>query len=209
LVSVIAVGLAVCAGRTITTPAPPAAAAIPTPQDPRTISLQKADLPSSLVQCPASGEISSYLHLLQAGGSPSYEVTANQWSSLRGRGAQAGWVSSFTTDPFDCDARLGERKSPSATSFTFRFSGPNQATDAFKAGFLGLNPAPDLSAPGLVQGDATKLGPQSWVYDQNQQTPNVWVAYWARQDLVLFLFTEHLTPMAARLAATGMDGRVH
>ena len=202
--------MVVCTGHSLATPAPgqaPAAAA-PVPEDPSEVSLRKADLPPGLAECPGSGEIGRYLQLLEVGGSPSYEVTDKQWLSLRDRGAQAGWVSSFSKDPADCDARLGERKGPSATSFAIRFAGPTQAGDAFRSGFLNLRPAPGMTAPGLVQGTATKLGPESWTYDQTDQTPNLWVAYWARQTFVLFLFAEHLTPMAARLAVTGMDGRV-
>jgi hypothetical protein len=170
--------------------------------------LRKTDLPPDLAECPGSGEIGRYLQLLEVGGSPSYEVMAKQWLSLRDLGAQAGWVSSLSKDPADCDARLGERKGPSATSFTIRFPGPAQAGDAFRSGFLNLRPAPGMTAAGLVQGTATKLGPESWTYDQTDQAPHVWIAYWARQTFVLFLFTERLTPSAARLAATGMDGRV-
>jgi hypothetical protein len=209
LVSSLTMALVACSELSQATPPTPSpSAASLAPQDPREVGLRKDDLPSALVQCLNSGDINRYLQLLQQSGSPSYEVTANQWSSLRNRGAQAGSVSTFTTDPADCDARLGERKSPSATSFSVRFLGSSQATQAFQSGFLGLRPASGMTAPGLVQGAGTKLGPEAWTYDQTGQTPNVWVAYWVKQNFVLFLLTERLSPAAARKAATGMDGRV-
>jgi len=209
LISTLTVVLVVCTGKTIAS-VPPSPAALPTParQDAREVSLQIGDLPPTLVLCPESGEINHYLQLLQAGGSPSYEVTANEWTSLRESGAEAGWVSSFTQNPADCDARLGERQSASAVSYAIRFKTTAAATGAFKAGFLGLRPAPGLVLPGLTEGERTTLGPDSWVYDQTAQSPSVWVAYWARRDFVLFLFAEHLTPSVAQGAATGMDQRV-
>ena len=96
----------------------------------------------------------------------------------------------------------------SAISYAIRFKSPTAASEAFKAGILGLRPAPGMALAGLSEGDRTQLGPDSWIYDQTAQSPSVWVAYWARHDFVLFLFAEHLMPSVAHSAATGMDQRV-
>ena len=186
--------------------APPAV--VQAPQDPRLVSLSQADLPAGLTLCPASAAIGDYLQRLQAAGSPSYEVTAQQWARFRTSGASAGWVQSYAQQPEDCAARLGERKGPSAISFAFRFASPAEAVGAFRSGFLGLRPEPGLVLPGLLEGAATQLSTQAWVYDQTTRSPAVFAAFWSKHDFDLFLFTERLPAAAGDRAALGMNSRV-
>jgi hypothetical protein len=206
-IAAVTVLFSACTDRVIVatpTPVPPTNP----PQDASSVGLLKGDLPGDFGLCPTSGDINRYLQLLLAGGSPSYEVTANQWAIMRNHGAEAGWVSSFTKNPIDCDARVGERRGPSAISFTIRFRTAKSAADAFHGGFFGLKPAPGMSRPGLVQGDRTQLGPDSWIYDQTGLSPSIWTAYWAKHEFVLFVLVERSTAAVARQAATGMNERV-
>lgn len=186
----------------------PTGQAVSSAQDPRTVSVAAADLPAGLSLCPVSGDIDHYLQRLEADGSPSYEVTATQWTTFKQLGANAAWVTSFARTPEDCSLRLGERKDSSAISFAIRFKLPADAVRAFGEGFLGLRPAPEMSAPGLVQGPETQLAANSWTYDQTGQSPSLFVAFWANRDFALFLLTEQLPAEVARQAATSMNGRV-
>jgi hypothetical protein len=172
------------------------------------VSLDTSDLPNGLALCPVSGAIESYLQHLQADGSPSYEVTAGQWTAMKRLGATAGWVQSYARDSGDCAARLGERLGPSAISFAIRFQDAAAALNGFGAGFLSLRPDPGIQVPGLTQGLQTQLTADAWTYDQTDQTPSVYVAFWANRQFDLFLLTERLPAADSLRAAAGMNGRV-
>jgi hypothetical protein len=177
-------------------------------QDPRSVSLTAGDLPDGLTLCPVSGPIDSYLQHLQADGSSSYEVTAAQWAKLKRSGATAGWVQSYAQTPDDCAARLGERKGQSAISFAIRFRDATSASAGFAAGFLGLRPEQGMAVPGLTNGLQTQLTADSWTYDQTDQMPPVFVAFWANRQFDLFLLTERLPAGTAQHAAADMNDRV-
>jgi hypothetical protein len=179
------------------------------PLDPRTVSVSVADLPGGLAPCPVSGQIDRYLRHLQVDGSPSYEVTAGQWEAMKRKGAVAGWVQSYAQSADDCAARLGERVGPSAISFAIRFKDAASALAGFNSGFLGLRPEPSMQAPGLIHGSQTQLTADAWTYDQTDQTPAVFVAFWANRQFDLFLLTERLPAAASLHAASDMNGRVH
>jgi len=172
------------------------------------VSLQAADLPAGLIQCPASGAVDHYLLALQASGSPSYEVTVKQWTTLRAAGANAAAVHSYAESEADCSARLGERSGRAALSFAIRFAGATPAAEAFRSGFFGLRPEPGRQQPGLEQGTASGLGPESWSFDQSTGRPPVFVAFWSKGPFDLFLFTESLPASVAREAGARMNGRV-
>jgi hypothetical protein len=172
------------------------------------VSLIAGDLPDGLTLCPVSGQIDSYLQHLQADGSPSYEVTAGQWTTMKRTGATAGWVQSYAQMPEDCAARLGERKGQSAISFVIRFKDATSALTAFAGGFLGLRPDPDMLLPGLAHGLQTQLTADAWTYDQTDQLPPVFAAFWANRQFDLFLLTERLPAATAQHAAADMNYRV-
>ena len=178
------------------------------PQDPLTASLTARDLPDGLALCAISGPIDSYLQHLQADGSPSYEVTADQWAKMKRSGATAAWVQSYAQTPEDCAARLGERKGPSAISFVIRFKDATSALSGFTGGFLGLRPEQGLVVPGLTDGLDTQLTADAWTYDQADKLPPVFVAFWANRQFDLFLLTESLPAGTARQAAADMNDRV-
>ena len=180
-----------------------------TPQDPRTVSLTARDLPDGLALCTVSGPIDGYLQHLQVDGSPSYEVTAAQWATMKRTGASVAWVQSYAQTPEDCAARLGERKGPSAISFAIRFKDASSALSGFAGGFLGLRPEQGLVVPGLTNGLQTQLTADAWTYDQTDQLPPVFVAFWANRQFDLFLLTESLPAGTARQAAADMNDRVH
>ena len=206
VVSTFAIAVSSC-GRSLPT-GPLTSSASGAAQDPRTVGVDAADLQAGLSLCPASGDIDRYLQRLEADGSPSYEVTSEQWAAFKQLGANAGWVTSFAQSPEDCSLRLGERKDPSAISFAIRFKEPSGAVRAFGQGFLGLRPANQMSAPGLVQGPGTQLAANAWTYDQTEQSPNLFVAFWVNRDFALFLLTEHLPAAVSRQAASSMNLRV-
>jgi hypothetical protein len=172
------------------------------------VGLVAGDLPAGLSLCPVSGDIDHYLQRLEADGSPSYEVTAAQWTAFKQLGATAGWVTSYAQTQEECSLRLGERKSPSAISFTIRFKNPTAAARAFGQGFLGLRPTAGMSVPGLVQGMGTQLAENSWTFDQTGQSPSLFVAFWANHDFALFLLTEQVPAAISRQAASSMNERV-
>jgi hypothetical protein len=182
---------------------------VETPQDPRTASLTARDLPDGFTLCPASGPIEGYLQHLQADGSPSFEITASQWAAMKRMGATAGSVQSYVQNVVDCAARLGERQGPSAISFVIRFKDANSALDGFSSGFLGLQPEPAMVVPGLVHGFQTQLTQDAWTYDQTDQAPAVFVAFWAKHQFDLFLLTERLPAADGLRAAADMNERVH
>ena len=168
-----------------------------------------ADLPGGFAPCPVSGQIDSYLRQLQIDRSPSYEVTAGQWATMKRLGAVSGWVQSYAQSADDCAARLGERLGPSAISFAISFKDAASALAGFNSGFLGLRPEPTMQAPGLVHGSQTQLTADAWTYDQTNQAPAVFVAFWANHRFDLFLLAERLPAAASLRAAANMNGRVH
>jgi hypothetical protein len=120
----------------------------------------------------------------------------------------------FRVGPVLCPVRrrlcrpIGREVGPSAISFTIRFKDAASALAGFKSGFLGLRPEPAMQAPGLVHGLQTQLTADSWTYDQTDQAPPVFVAFWANRQFDLCLLVERPPAATALSAASGMNGRV-
>jgi hypothetical protein len=209
---VIGIGLALVLGLGLASgqlalPAGLRAPAVPQPVAVAEIALRSGDVPG-ITRCPISGEIGKYLAGLQTAGSPGYEVLQSEWTRIRGLGARQGYASSFAKSPNECTARLGERQSPSAISFSFQFQKATAAATAFENGFLDLRPARDLNVPGLQQGTGTGLGTSAWTFYQAAPEPAIYAAYWARGDYLVFLLAENVDPAVARRAALNIDSRV-
>jgi hypothetical protein len=65
-----------------------------------------------------------------------------------------------------------------------------------------------MQVAGLTHGLDTQLTADAWTYDQTDQLPPVYVAFWANRQFDLFLLTESLPAGTARHAAADMNGRV-
>ena len=180
----------------------------PTPHKPVATSvLQSADVPASLKQCHASGDIDAYLAELQTADNALAGRVRQQWQSLKKVGAQVGAISLFASDTSACSKELAAGgTAKAAASIVIAFGDEGQADRAWLAGVFGfVPPVPGESPPGMVRGAATGLGPSSWTYNRAP----VRLASWRRTVFIALAVLTNLDGAAFQAAASAVDARIH
>src|SRR2546430_7457904 len=132
--------------------------------DPRQIALRQGDLPADLKRCPGSGPIDGYLKALAAQDPEGHATVQQGWRQLRANGAVQGAMTVYAAAPQDCQKQPGSGAGRSAATLVARFDSDQAAALAYSKGVMGFpTPAQDEEEPGLQQGVATQLGPNSWL----------------------------------------------
>src|SRR5438093_4711857 len=178
------------------------------PVDPRQIALQQVDLPADLKRCPGSGPIDGYLKGL-APEDPDGQATIQRgWRQLRSNGAVEGAMTVYSAAPQDCQKQPGSGAGRSAATLVARFDSDQTAAFAYSKGVMGFpTPAQDEEEPGLQQGVATQLGPNSWLLQRAVAGHALDVSYWQRTSYTIFFVGLELDPGELDRALLGVDGR--
>ena len=178
------------------------------PVDPRQIALQQGDLPADLKRCPGSGPIDGYLKGLAPEDPDGHATIQRGWSQLRSNGAVEGAMTVYSAAPQDCRKQPGSGAGRSAATLVARFDSDQAAASAYSKGAMGFpTPAQDEQEPGLRQGFATQLSPNSWVLRREVAGQALAVAYWQRTSYTIFFVGLDLDPGEADHALVGVDGR--
>jgi len=207
LTAVLALAVSIAACQISSRPAP---TPIPSPSPHKPVSsvvLQSADVPSTLTECPASGDIESYLTALKGSDAALANKVEAQWLALKAAGAQEAAISLFASDQSACTKELAAAgPAKAAASVVIAFGDEGQADRAWLSGVFGFAPpAPGEAPPGVTRGAGTGLGPSSWTYSRSP----VRLAAWRRTIFVALVVLTNLDGPAFTAAASAVDARIH
>src|SRR5437879_4371962 len=114
----------------------------------------------------------------------------------------------YAAAPQDCQKQPGSGAGRSAATLVVRFDSDQGAASAYSKGVMGFpTPAQDEEEPGLQQGVATQLGPDSWLLHREVAGHALDVAYWRRTSYAIFFVGLDLDPGEVDRALLGVDGR--
>ena len=178
------------------------------PLDPAQVGLQRDDLPADLQRCSGSGSVNSYLKELAVHDPDGHATIQQGWHRLQAAGAVEGAVTVYSTLPQDCLKEPGSGSGRSAATLVTRFDTEQAATSAYPKGAMGFpTPGQDQEEPGLRQGVATQLSPNSWLLQREVGPQALEVAYWQRNAYTIFFIALDLDTVQASRALVAIDGR--
>ena len=179
------------------------------PPDPVRVSLQQGDVPAEFGRCPGSGAVDGYLRELRSAGPAAHDELQAAWRDAQSRGAAAGAVSVYASQPAACTARLGTGDGPSVSTVVVSFRGEAAAAAQYRHGMLGFTtPSEDREVAGLTRGPATGAGRNSWVLERSVRGRALIVGYWERDAVVVLFVAVDADPLRAKQALSAVDRRI-
>ena len=174
---------------------------------PAAAALQPGEVGPGLQACPGSGPIATYVTTLQASNPTLAAKFSSEWKSLQSAGAEGAAVAVYAADPSACSAELAATGAvKSEASVVVAFGDEGQADRAWQAGILGFAPpAPGENPPGVIRGNATGLGDESWTYTN---VP-VQLASWRRSVFVALVVATNLDGAAFKAATAAINARLN
>lgn len=178
------------------------------PPPPDQVALKPGDLPSGLKTCPGSGSIDGYLKAIRTKDPDSYATVSDAWATFRKAGANAAAITAYADDVMNCSGLLGAGRGKSASSFVIRYNDEGSAATAYERGILQFpTPNAEQQTPGLIVGDASGLGTNSWVFDQSVNGRAAYIAFWQRGSYDVMVLIADLDPETSKRAVDAVDSR--
>ena len=178
------------------------------PVDPAQVGLQRGDVPADLARCPNSGPVDTYMKRLSAKDPEGHATLQQGWRRLRSAGAVEGVMTVYAAAPGDCLKEPGAGAGRLVATLVTRFDSDQAAAAAYPKGAMGFpTPGQDQEEPGLQQGVATQLSPNSWLLQREVGTQALEVAYWQRGTCTIYFVSLDLDTVEASRAFTAVDGR--
>lgn len=176
--------------------------------DPAAIGLQSGDLPGEFERCSSSGEIGSYLRVLQARNQTARDELASAWREVQDYGGSQAAVTVYSQQRAACDARLAAGDGPNVTSVVVRFHNQSAASDAYQRGMFGFStPSEGAEVPGLTRGMATGVGRNAWILQRSVNKRSLMVALWQRHLIAVLFVAVDADPLHANQAIAAVDRR--
>lgn len=176
--------------------------------DPVAIGLQSGDLPGELQRCSSSGEINSYLRVLQARNQTARDELASAWREVQDYGGSQAAVTVYSQQRAACDARLAAGDGPNITTVVVRFHNESAASDAYQRGMFGFpTPSEEAAVPGLTRGIASGLSRNAWVLQRSVSGRSLMVALWQRHLIAVLFVAVDADPLHASQAIAAVDRR--
>lgn len=176
--------------------------------DPVAIGLQSGDLPGEFRRCSSSGEIGSYLRVLQARNQTARDELASSWREIQDHGGSQAAVTVYSQQPAACDARLAAGDGPNVTTVVVRFHNESAASGAYQRGMFGFSTPPeDAEVPGLTRGVATGVGRNAWILQRSVNRRSLMVALWQRHLIAVLFVAVDGDPLHANQAIAAVDRR--
>lgn len=176
--------------------------------DPVAIGLQSGDLPGEFQRCSSSGEINSYLRVLQARNQTARDELASAWREVQDYGGSQAAVTVYSQQRAACDARLAAGDGPNVTTAVVRFHNESAASDAYPRGMFGFpTPSEDAAVPGLTRGVATGLGRNAWILQRSVSGRSLMVALWQRHLVAVLFVAVDADPLHGSQAIAAIDRR--
>lgn len=187
----------------VLTATPPSASARTNPTA-RQVAMTQQDAPAGLVRCAQSGDMQHYVSSLPP--NQNGQTTVQTWNQLKTQGVIAGDIELFMDSQAACNTYLlgGSPTTRLAVNVVYQFRDAPTATKVYSSGQLtygSLKPGTQSQPPGITQGSATGLGPNSLTY----APPGIqlYVAVWQEGRFAeLYEATSIPTPTAQQAVKT-------
>ena len=158
-----------------------------TPQSPKNIAIQPADLPG-MHACASGGDVTTVLKKEKQDGAPSYDHNATEWEQWKRQGAVDAYFAVYGKTAADCaaasDAGTGAPQGQVMVELVVQFRDSKGAARNFQRDtmLMGLGPKDirfiELAGGKTTFGTATGLGNTSVVGSANVAGANYFVAEW-------------------------------
>ena len=173
------------------------------------IGLQRGDLPAGLARCPASGDISTFLHGSKPNNERAHDELLTAWQDLQHRGASQAALTVYAAQQPACAARLGTGDGANVSSLVVEFHDEATAAAAYQRGLLGFpTPSDDAEVAGMDRGAATGIGQNAWVLQRSVAGRALIVGLWERHAVLVLFVAVDADPLNSKRALSAVDGRI-
>jgi hypothetical protein len=182
---------------------------------PKSVAVQKGDVPAGLQSCSESGEINSYLQKVKARNESTYAQVNDQWQKEKAAGATAGWVQVFAGSEDECGALSSGRSLQSnnppriVLNYVVQFKDEQSAAKDYDSEVLGINPD-DIQRQGgtVVRGAGTGLGDNSTTGSISLFGIQLEFAVWQKKSFLVAVIGVGLTDAEAKKIYSNVNGRI-
>ena len=191
----------------------PAAHEGPTTAD---VAVQQGDLPSGMVKCDLTGDISNFIKQEQSPDPQTAKSTAGSWSDLQKGGATSAYVALYTDSRANCSDIKSSGSNPAAATYKLAVSFVVQfKSEAAAAKAYTNDPIFSFNASSLRSGQAnaivganTGLTANSVALSQAIGNQTLYIAMWQNKAFVVILVEFNLDPAASKKVATAENSRI-
>lgn len=188
------------------------------PQGPTTanVAVQPGDLPSGMVRCDLTGDISNFIKQEQSPDPQIAKSTAGSWSDLQKSGATSAYVGLYTDSGANCSDIKSSATNPAAAtyrlavSFVVQFKSETAAANAYANDQIFNFSSSNLRSgqAHAIVGASTGLTANSVALSQSIGNQTFYVAMWQNKAFVVILAVFNLDPAASKKVATGENSRI-
>ena len=181
------------------------------------VAVQQGDLPSGLVRCDLTGDISSFIKQEQSPDPQTAKSTASSWSELQKSGATSAYVALYTDSRARCSDIKSSASDPAAAvyrlvvNFVVQFKDEKSAVAGYKSdsSVFGFSASTLRSGGNAVQeGATTGLGPNSITLSRPVGNQTFFAAVWQNRAFMVILVILNIDPAASKKAATTENARI-
>ncbi len=181
------------------------------------VAVQQGDLPSGLVKCDLTGDISNFIKQEQSPDPQTAKSTATSWSDLQKNGAKSAYVALYTDSRASCSDLKNSKSNPAAATyplvvnFVVQFKDEKSAVAGYKSdsSAFGFSASTLRSGGNAVQeGAATGLGPNSITLSRPVGNQAFFAAVWQNRAFMVILVILNIEPAASKKAATDENTRI-
>jgi hypothetical protein len=180
------------------------------------VAVQSSDLPSTMHQCPISGDINEYLNGLKTKDPATYTSTQTEWADAQSKGATATQVAFYTDSAANCEnvastvSSLSSAAYPLVVNFSIQFKDEASAANGYTTGQIFGIDRTMLKANGapVVEGTKTGLGSNSIVLSTTIANQAFYIAVWQNKAFMVILGIINIDSATAQKVATAENKRV-
>ncbi len=181
------------------------------------VAVQQGDLPSGMVKCDLTGDISNFIKQEQSPDPQTAKSTATSWSDLQKNGAKSAYVALYTDSRASCSDLKNSTSNPAAATyplvvnFVVQFKDEKSAVAGYKSdsSAFGFSASTLRSGGNAVQeGAATGLGPNSITLSRPVGNQAFFAAVWQNKAFMVILVILNIEPAASKKAATDENTRI-
>jgi hypothetical protein len=185
---------------------------------PGDVVVQSKDVPGSLVRCPGSGDIDTFLNAIKTKDPSTYDQTKTEWDDAKAHGATSAQVVFFADSKDHCTTiqntgsnDLGSATYPLVINFVVKFKDTATAQDGYtNQSIFGFSES-TLSASGgagVVKGKDTGLTPNSIALTVAIGSQSFYFAVWQNQAFMVILALLNIGLDDSKKLANTVNGRI-
>ena len=180
------------------------------------MAVKASDVPSGMVKCDLSGDISSFLDTEKTADPATYQSTKSEWDSAKSRGAVAAYTAFYTDSSAHCSsftssgADVASATYKVVVNFVIQFKDQASAAKGYTSEKIFNFSAADLKASGqpVVEGDKTGLTANSITLSTAVGSQVFYIAVWQNKAFMVILAVLNVDGAASKRIATSENGRI-